>query len=91
MYMTVKGLINVPICSSLLVPVFANTRGHSQRFCQLPMRILCFYHSFVLASIKIWNSLPLSVIDYDSLDRQLLIMTLWITSNMCYAYTCIIR
>ena len=69
MYMIVKGLVNVPICSGLLVPVSANTRGHSQRFCQLPTRKLCFYHSFVPASIKIWNSLLSSVIYCNSLDH----------------------
>ena len=53
MYMIVNGLINILIHSSLLTPVSANTRGHFHRFCQLSMRILCFYHLFFLAAIKI--------------------------------------
>ena len=46
MYMIVNGLVNIPIHSSILIPVSVNTRGHFHRFCQLSTRILCFYHFF---------------------------------------------
>ena len=69
MYMIVNDLINVPIHSSLLTPVSVNTRGHFNRFCQLSTRILCFYHSFFPAAIKIWNSLPSSVVNCNTVEH----------------------
>ena len=69
MYMIVNGLINVPIHSSLLTPVSVNTRGHLNRFCQLSTRVLCFYHSFFPAAIKIWNSLPSSVVNCNTVEH----------------------
>ena len=69
MCMIVNGLINVPIHSSLLTPASVNTRGHFNRFCQLSTRILGFYHSFFPAAIKIWNSLPSSVVNCNTVEH----------------------
>ena len=82
MYMIVNGLVNIPIHSSLLIPVSVNTRGHFHRFCQLSTRILCFYHSFFPAAIKIWNSLPSSVINY-------IILPLLNILDLCCTHMCI--
>ena len=82
MYMIVNGLVNIPIHSSLLIPVSVNTRGHFHRFCQLSTRILCFYHSFFPAAIKIWNSLPSSVINCTTVEHfRLMLHTHVYTSN----------
>ena len=82
MYMIVNGLVNIPIHSSLLIPVSVNTRGHFHRFCQLSTRILCFYHSFFPAAIKIWNSLPSSVINCTTVEHfGLMLHTHVYTSN----------
>ena len=92
MYMIVKGLINVPIHSSLLAPVSVNTRGHFNRFCQLSTRILCFYHSFFPAAIKIWNSLPSSIVNCNTVEHfKLELHTHILCVSIIVNYRCIIH
>ena len=74
---------DIPIQGSLLIPVTDNTRGHFNRFCQLSTKILCFYHSFFPAAIKIWNSLPSLVINCNNVEHYNLCCILLIANYRC--------
>ena len=69
MYMIVLGLINVPIHSSLLTPVSVNTRGHFKDSVNYLQEFCVFYHSFFPAAIKIWNSLPSSIVNCNTVEH----------------------
>ena len=49
--------------TSVYIPNILLTRGHNLRFCQLPVRINSFSKSFFPDSIKIWNQLPISLVN----------------------------
>ena len=56
---------------SFLTPNFNThyTRGHNKRFLTPITRIDSYKFSFFPSAIKIWNSLPQSVIDSSNIDQ----------------------
>jgi len=54
-------------------PPHHSTRGHSQKFLQLPTRINAYYNSFFPKSIRLWNSLPEDIVtqsDFNLFKQQ---------------------
>ena len=50
------------------MPITSGTRGHSQRFRQLPAHLSVYFNSFFPATTRIWNNLPASVIEARNID-----------------------
>ena len=49
-------------------PSSYNTRGHHLRFFQVPTRVNAFQHSFFPYTIKLWNSLPDSIVNITNIE-----------------------
>ena len=49
-------------------PITIFTRGHSQRFQQVAAHVNAYLYSFFPSAIKIWNSLPESVMQARNAD-----------------------
>ena len=57
----INGLIDIPIESPIFTSNNLLTRGHQQKFIQLPTRTDVYLNSFSPHAIRIWNSLPPSI------------------------------
>ncbi|KAK3106679.1 hypothetical protein FSP39_025024 [Pinctada imbricata] len=60
MYRIVNNLVDIP--TSYLTPTAINIRGHNQKFLVPYARTSAYKYSFFPGAIRIWNSLPQSVI-----------------------------
>ena len=63
--MLYKILHKVVSISNYYIPITSNssTRGHSKRFQQLQAHLDVYQHSFFPSTLKLWNSLPTTVIE----------------------------
>ena len=68
--------VDIPMQSSIFMPNISNTRGNTFRFIQLQPRIDCYAKSFIPKSVKLWNSLPDSIVKSKLLRKTLLIITI---------------
>ena len=59
----------VKISNTQLIPTTVCTRGHRQKFQQLPARTNYYKHTFFPSLIPLWNALPDSVASASSLDE----------------------
>ena len=66
MYRITNKLIDIP--SNQLVPSYAATRGHSQKFVVPPARTNLLKGTFFPDTIRLWNSLPSEVVDSPTID-----------------------
>ena len=64
-YKILNGLVDISIT---LTPLLTSTRGHNQRFFTPFARTDTYLNSF-LPSIKLWNSLPDSLVDLDDINQ----------------------
>jgi len=60
----------------LPMPKTSSTRGHSQRFRQVPAHLNVYINSFFPATTKIWNSLPATARNTDDFKQ-------WIVDYFC--------
>ena len=68
MFKILNNLVDISIDPTVLVPNTLPTRGHNQRFRQLPVRTNSFGKSFFPDSIKIWNQLPTPIVNCNDLE-----------------------
>ena len=61
-YKVINNLISIDF-SHDLKPVMSCTRGYLRRFISLPAKINSYYHSFLPHSIRLWNSLPVNIVN----------------------------
>ena len=59
----------VKISDAQLIPTTVCTRGHKQKFKQLPARTNYYKHTFFPSVIPLWNALPDTVASASSLDE----------------------
>jgi len=65
MYKILHQVVDVSVPDSYLTP---NTRGHPSRFIQLQTNVVAYKHSFYSLTIRLWNALPIHVIEASSVD-----------------------
>ena len=58
----------VKISDAQLIPSTAHTRGHNQKFRQLPARTNYYKHTFFPSVVPLWNALPDHVVSATTLD-----------------------
>ena len=68
MFKILNNLVDISIDPTVLVPNTLPTRGHNQRFRQLPVRTNSFGKSFFPDSIKIWNQLSTPIVNCNDLE-----------------------
>lgn len=69
MYRIVHNLIAIPVQPPYLYSISTSShRGHQYRFRQQHCRIQAYQHSFFPSSVRLWNSLPSSVVSARSLE-----------------------
>ena len=68
MFKILNNIVDISIDPTVLVPNALPTRGHNQRFRQLPVRTNSFGKSFFPDSIKIWNQLPTPIVNCNDLE-----------------------
>ena len=69
MYSIVNNLIAIPVKPPYFFPLSTDYhRGHQYRFRQQHCRIQTYQHSFFPSSVRLWNSLPSSVVSAPSLE-----------------------
>jgi hypothetical protein len=61
-----NNLIDIP--SSLLQRNFRDTRLHNKKYHVTTVNSLAYQHSFIPSSIRLWNNLPLKIVESPSLD-----------------------
>ena len=68
--MQINHLVDIP-ANPFLIPISTvhSTRGHNMRFMQPMTQIDSYMYSFFPSAIKIWNDLPLNVIDSNYIDQ----------------------
>ena len=67
MHRIVHRLVEIPIVP-YFHPTGAHTRGHASRFLQPFTTVNSYRDSFFPSGIRLWNSLPVSLIDAPSLE-----------------------
>ena len=67
LFRTLKGWVEIP--SDHLTPLNTNTRGHNKRFVRPMCRVNSYKYSFYPAVIALWNQLPQSLVDSESLEE----------------------
>ena len=65
MFRIVNGLVAIP--STHLIPTAVAVRGHSQRFLVPYARTRVYQHSFFPDGIRLWNSLPATIVTCNTL------------------------
>ena len=68
MFKILNSIVDISTDPTVLVPNTLPTRGHNQRFRQLPVRTNSFGKSFFPDSIKIWNQLPTPIVNCNDLE-----------------------
>ena len=66
-YKIINNLISINF-SEHIHPKTSCTRAHLNKFISLPAGLNCYYHSFLLYSIQLWNSLPNDLVSDTDLD-----------------------
>jgi len=70
MFKIIHNLVDIPANYYLTpLPMTHDTRGHNMRLLQPMTRTDSYLYSFFPSAIKIWNSLPQSVIDSNDIDQ----------------------
>ncbi|MCG7868954.1 MAG: reverse transcriptase family protein, partial [Candidatus Thiodiazotropha taylori] len=67
MYRIVNHLVDIP-AEKYLIHIGTSTRGHEIRFLVPYCHVVAFKSSFFPSTIRLWNSLPVSVVTAPSLD-----------------------
>ena len=67
LYKLINHYISIP--NNDLTLIHNPTRGHPYRYARPLSRVDCHLHSFFASSIKMWNNLPVNVIETTSLER----------------------
>ena len=65
-YKILNGLVDVSIT---LTPLSTSTHGHNQHFAAPFARTDTHLNSFLPSTIRLWNSLPDSLIDLDDVNQ----------------------
>ena len=65
-YHNYKSNLNV---SQVKLRIMANPVLGEWHYAAILVRILCFDHSFTTGTINLWNSLPPSIVDCQTLDH----------------------
>jgi len=68
LFKIIHNQIDIPIRTSIFTPNSVNTRGNTSKFIQLQTWINCYTHSFFPEAIRLWNSLPESLISCDKIE-----------------------
>ena len=68
-YKIVNDLVDISITLHRLAPLSTSTRGHNQRFVTPFARTDTYLNSFLPSTIKLWNSLPDSLIELDDINQ----------------------
>ena len=68
MYKIVNNLIDIK-ASLYLTPTTSATRGHSRRYLYIQARINAYLHSFFPSAVRIWNRLPVQLVNATSLEQ----------------------
>ena len=67
MYRIVNHLVAIP--TTCLIPTAVTMRGHNQRFLVPFARTQTYQYSFFPSGIRLWNNLPQTIVDCNSLDH----------------------
>ena len=67
LYKIVNHLVDVP-SEQYLIPTGSCTRGHDAKFLQPQARIQPYQYSFFPSSIRIWNCLPVGLVQISSVE-----------------------
>ena len=65
-YKIVNDLVDVSV---ILAPLSSSTRGHNQHFVTPFARTDTYLNSFLPSTIKLWNSLPDSLVELDDINQ----------------------
>ena len=68
MFIILNGIIHVPT-ESIVAFNASQTRGHNYELHQLPASTNIYAQSFFPDSIKLWNSLPSSIVNCNDLEQ----------------------
>ena len=60
--------VDIPMQPSIFMPNISNTRGNTFRFIHLQTHIDCYAKSFFPESVKLWNSLPDSIVSCQEIE-----------------------
>ncbi|KAH3820977.1 hypothetical protein DPMN_122730 [Dreissena polymorpha] len=69
MYKIVHHLIAIPIYPHLVSPAITYTRGHCLKYMVPPSRLKLNMCSFFLSTIRLWNSLPSTVVAATTIEN----------------------
>jgi len=69
MFKIINHMIDIPPRPPIFITNDRSTRWYHHKFIQLSTRINSYLNSFFPDAIRIWNSLPLPLIEYTTIDK----------------------